>query len=174
MRYTLVFRWRSRWVSPASPFAFPRKLPRALGDSPARRFFGMLLTMLSIASLLDASSELLRSAVVDGFAEADPERDLAKVVVFDRHRGVNATKAFATGFGVRRGAIATTIGHDSHNLAVMGVCDADMLAATRTVVAMNGGIAVVVDGRTVSTVGLPVAGLMSGSELSTAVAESPG
>jgi adenine deaminase len=114
---------------------------------------------------------ILSPTVEDGLLVADKARDLCKVLVFDRHRAVNVARAFAQGFGLARGAIATTIGHDSHNLAVAGMCDADMLAAVDEVVRMNGGIAIVVDGAVIARAELAIAGLMSSSPLETAIAD---
>jgi adenine deaminase len=101
------------------------------------------------------------ATVTNGEAIADPTRDIAKVAVLGRHSGKNCAVAFARGFGLQRGALATTIGHDAHNLCVLGMNDADMLQAVRVVAEANGGIAVVVDGRTRALLELPIAGLMS-------------
>jgi adenine deaminase len=101
------------------------------------------------------------ATVRSGEAVADPSRDIAKVAVLDRHAGEHFSVGFARGFGIQRGALATTIGHDAHNLCALGVNDADMLAAVRAVVDANGGIAVVVDGKTTALLELPIAGLMS-------------
>ena len=65
------------------------------------------------------------------------------------------------GFGLRRGALASSVAHDSHNIVVVGVTDADMAAAVREVVAMGGGIAAAAGGRVAARLPLPVAGLMS-------------
>jgi adenine deaminase len=111
------------------------------------------------------------AAVRDGYAVADAGRDLAKVVVFDRYRGDKIARAFAKGFGVVRGAAATTIGHDAHNLSVIGMSDEDMYAAVRRVQELNGGIVVVVDGRVEAELPLPIAGLMSNGDLDTVVGE---
>jgi adenine deaminase len=113
----------------------------------------------------------LKARVEQGEAVADPERDLAKVVIFDRHRGKSTARAFARGFGIRQGAIATTIGHDSHNLAVLGMADADMLLAAREVENMHGGISVVVEGELLASVPLPIAGLISNRELESVIAQ---
>ena len=109
------------------------------------------------------------AAVRDGYAVADAGRDLAKVVVFDRYRAEKVARAFAKGFGVVRGAAATTIGHDAHNLAVMGMSDEDMYAAVRRVQELNGGIVVVIDGKVEAELPLPIAGLMSNADLDTVV-----
>ena len=118
------------------------------------------------------TDSLEEEAVVrDGYAVADAGKDLAKVVVFDRYRGEKVALSFAKGFGVVRGAAATTIGHDAHNLAVMGMSDEDMYAAVKRVQELNGGIVVVVDGKVEAELPLPIAGLMSNADLDTVVEE---
>ncbi len=100
--------------------------------------------------------------VEDGHAVADPERDLLKIAVIERHNATgNVGVGFVKGFGLERGAIASTVAHDNHNIVVVGASDADMLAAARTVAETDGGQAVVADGETLASVPLPIAGLMS-------------
>ncbi len=103
--------------------------------------------------------------VEDGFAVADPAQDMAKVMVADRHLGQNFTLGFIRGLGIRKGAIATSVGHDAHNLCAAGMNDADMLFAAERVQAANGGMAVVHNGRVLASLDLPVAGLMSDRDL---------
>ena len=114
---------------------------------------------------------VMEATVVDGFAVADPDKDLAKVFVFDRHEGRSAAKAFAAGFGIRKGAIATTSGHDAHNLCVLGVNDRDMYLAVKKAEELNGGIVAVAGGKIEAELPLPIAGLMSNKELDTVVEE---
>jgi adenine deaminase len=98
----------------------------------------------------------------DGFAVADPARDLLKLAVIERHRASGATgRAFVQGLGLRRGAIASSIAHDHHNLIVAGADDVSMLAAARRVGERQGGM-VAADGEEIlAEVPLPLAGLMS-------------
>jgi adenine deaminase len=97
-----------------------------------------------------------------GVAVADPDRDLLKIAVIERHRGTgNVGLGFVRGFGLERGAIASTVAHDNHNIVVVGASDADMMSAARTVAESGGGQAVVADGRLLAHVPLPIAGLMS-------------
>lgn len=103
--------------------------------------------------------------VRDGLAVADPARDLAKVAVIDRHTGTGMSLGFATGFGLSAGAIATTIGHDSHNLCVMGMKDDDMYRTLRRTEELNGGIVCVSGGVVTAEIPLPIAGLMSSGPL---------
>jgi len=100
--------------------------------------------------------------VVDGDKRPDPSRDLVKIAVIERH-GVNGNIAagFVRGFGLKRGAIASTVCHDHHNIAVVGVDYDDMARAANRLGEIEGGFVVVVDGRVLAELALPVAGLMS-------------
>ena len=100
--------------------------------------------------------------IVDGASVADPARDLVKIAIIERH-GKNGNRAvgFVNGFGLKRGAIASTICHDHHNIAVVGVSDADMAVAANRLGEIEGGFVVVADGQVLAEVALPVAGLMS-------------
>jgi adenine deaminase len=92
----------------------------------------------------------------------DPDQDVVKVAVVARH-GVNRNigHGFVKGFGLKRGAIASSVGHDSHNICVVGADDADMAAAVNRLVELQGGFAVVSDGTVRAELALPIAGLMS-------------
>jgi adenine deaminase len=115
---------------------------------------------LSEGSLL-TREVLAEPRVSDGAAVADPDRDIAKVAVLDRHRGRSFSVGFVQGLGLRHGAVATSVGHDAHNLCTAGMDDGDMIAAARHVAQLNGGLAVVRDGRVLASLALPLAGLMS-------------
>jgi adenine deaminase len=98
----------------------------------------------------------------DGLAVSDPSRDLLKIAVVERHKGTgNVGKAFLRGLGLKRGALASSVAHDSHNIIVVGTTDADMKTALEAVVEMGGGLAAVLDSIPVATLPLPIAGLMS-------------
>jgi len=100
--------------------------------------------------------------VVDEAFVADPGRDLQKLAVVERHRATgNVGVSLVSGFGLRRGALATSVAHDSHNIVVLGVDDEDMLLAVVAVAEMGGGLAVVAERRVLATMPLPIAGLMS-------------
>ncbi len=97
-----------------------------------------------------------------GVLLADPQQDIAKVAVFERHRRTGRVGVgFVKGMGIRHGAVASTVAHDSHNLAVVGTNDADMFAAVRALQQAGGGLAVCVDGSIVELLPLPLAGLLS-------------
>jgi adenine deaminase len=104
--------------------------------------------------------------VEDGLAVADVERDILKIAVIERHQGTgNTGLGFVGGFGLKRGAIASSVAHDSHNIIVVGTDDADMMAAAHAVVDMGGGLAAVENGVVRAGLALPIAGLMSDQPL---------
>jgi adenine deaminase len=109
--------------------------------------------------------------VVDGRIVADPERDLAKIAVVERHLGTGRIGlGLVRGFGLRAGALASTIAHDAHNIVVVGMSDADMHHAVLRLAELGGGIAVVADGTVQAELPLPVAGLLSDRPLADVVA----
>lgn len=100
--------------------------------------------------------------VEDGHIAADPERDILKLAVVERHRATgNVGVGLVRGFGLRRGALASSYAHDSHNIVVVGTNDEDMFRAALNVATLQGGLVAAADGRVVASLPLPVAGLMS-------------
>jgi adenine deaminase len=100
--------------------------------------------------------------VADGEAVVDLERDLLKIATIERHHASGTIGlGFISGFGLKRGAIAGSVGHDHHNLIVIGADDASMAHAAQIVIDMGGGLAAVADNRVLGTLALPVAGLMT-------------
>ena len=99
------------------------------------------------------------------FAETNgtaPELDVAKIAVCERHhRTGHIGLGFISGLGLRHGAVASSVSHDSHNLIVVGTDEDDMALAANTVLVMGGGRAVASGGHLLATMGLPIAGLMS-------------
>jgi adenine deaminase len=109
---------------------------------------------------------VLPPPVRDGRLGTDAERDLLKLAVVERHHhsgrlGVGLVK----GFGLKRGALASTVAHDSHNLMLVGVDEEDMVTAASHLVNLGGGLAVVAAGRVLADLPLPVAGLLSTAPL---------
>jgi adenine deaminase len=94
---------------------------------------------------------------------ADPERDVLKLAVVNRYREAAPALAFIAGFGLKRGALASSVAHDSHNVVAVGASDADLARATNAVLAQRGGIAVACDGAA-EVLPLPIAGLMSADD----------
>ena len=98
----------------------------------------------------------------NGVAVADPARDLAKIAVVERHNATGRVgMGFVTGFGLRRGAFASTVAHDAHNMVIVGVNDADMAICARRLIAIEGGLVAAEDGVVPAELPLPVAGLLS-------------
>jgi adenine deaminase len=111
--------------------------------------------------------------VVAGAACADPDRDLAKIAVIERHLGTGRIGlGFVRGLGLQRGAIASTVAHDAHNIVVAGVDDDDMVRAARRLAEIGGGMVAVHDRGVRAELALPVAGLMSAAPAEQVVAES--
>jgi adenine deaminase len=109
-----------------------------------------------------------RVAVRGGEAVADLERDLVKIAVIERHRGTgNVGLGFVRGLGLKRGAIAGSVGHDAHNLTVAGCDDASMMTAARAVDDLGGGLVAAVGEEVLASVPLPIGGLMSDQPVQT-------
>jgi adenine deaminase len=100
--------------------------------------------------------------VRDGLVDSDTSQDVLKTFVFERHHATGSFACgFTKGFGIRAGAMASTVAHDAHNLLVLGASDDDMALAANTLIASGGGSVVVRDGKVLGHVPLPIAGLMS-------------
>ena len=113
---------------------------------------GLILTFRESAALASDATGLL----------PDRDADVIKLAVIERHgKNGNIGRSFVTGFGLKRGAIASSVGHDSHNITVVGADDADMALAVNRLIAMGGGFAVAEGGAITAELALPVAGLMS-------------
>jgi adenine deaminase len=111
--------------------------------------------------------------VEDGFAVADSARDLAKIAVVERHLGTGRIGlGFVRGFGLERGAMASTIAHDAHNIIVVGMEDDDMARAVQRLAEIGGGLVVIADRGVQAELPLPVAGLLSDAPLSEVVEAS--
>ncbi|HHB90719.1 MAG TPA: adenine deaminase [Anaerolineae bacterium] len=98
----------------------------------------------------------------DGLAQADPARDILKMAVIERHmHSGNVGKGFIHGMGLKRGALASSVAHDHHNIVVIGADDTSMMTAARRVAAMGGGLVAAEGDQVLAEVPLPLAGLMS-------------
>jgi len=119
-----------------------------------------------LPNTLITEEEILPVAPRQGAAVSEPDRDLLKMVVIERHRGSGRTGfAFIRGLGLRQGAIASTVAHDSHNLIVVGASDSDMVVAANVLRELGGGMVVVRDGQVTAQLPLPIAGLISNASL---------
>ena len=98
----------------------------------------------------------------NGERHPDPEADILKVCVLSRHgTNRNVGRGFVKGFGLKRGALASSVGHDSHNVIVVGADDADMAVAVNRLIELQGGFVAVLDGQVAGELALPLAGLIS-------------
>ncbi|MDE6880750.1 MAG: amidohydrolase family protein, partial [Oscillospiraceae bacterium] len=96
----------------------------------------------------------------------DSEWDILKIAVIERHKNTHHIGVgYLQGYGLKRGAVATSVSHDSHNIIVVGASEADMAAAANRVTANRGGIVVLESGQVRGEVALPIAGLMSDGSL---------
>jgi adenine deaminase len=147
-----------------------RTQPVAAGDfrlpwsGGGARVIGLVPDQVVTESLVEEPT------VVDGEAVADPDRDLAKIAVIERHLGTGRIGiGFVRGFGLRSGALGSTVAHDAHNIVVVGVDDHDMARAVHRLTELGGGIVVVESSGIRAELPLPVAGLLSDAPLAEVV-----
>jgi adenine deaminase len=125
------------------------------GKGPAR-VIGVVPNQIITKSLQ------LSPKIVEGKVVSDVDRDILKIAVVERHKATgNVGLGLVQGFGLHCGAIASSVAHDSHNIAAVGVSDEDMLAAVLAVKQMGGGLVAVAEGKVLASLPLPVAGLLS-------------
>ena len=151
---------RIRPVS-AGDFAVP------WAEAGQARAIGLVIDQVVTESLV------VEPAVRDGHAVASAERDLAKIAVVERHLATGRVGlGFVSGSGLQRGALASTVAHDAHNLVVVGMTDEDMAFAVTYLAELGGGIVAVEGGRVVAECPLSVAGLLSEAPLDTVIEQS--
>jgi adenine deaminase len=104
--------------------------------------------------------------VLQGEFVPDTTRDILKLVVWERHKGTGKVGVgLLQGLGLKRGAIASTIAHDSHNLVVVGTDDEDIILAVKTIEHIQGGLVIAAKGEILGTLPLPLAGLMTDQDI---------
>ena len=131
------------------------------------RVIGLIPGQIVTASLVE--EPLVRA----GEVLADPARDHAKIAVVERHLGTGRIgRGLVKGFGLERGALATTLSHDAHNLVVVGMSDSAMATAARRLANIGGGIVAVDGGEVLAELPLPVAGILSDAPLAEVVERS--
>ena len=115
---------------------------------------------------------LTREVIVPAELDKSPsgiqiDKDILKIAVIERHRRTGHIGiGFVRGYGIQKGAIASSVAHDSHNIIVVGTNDEDMAVAANSVLGNNGGLSIAQDGKVLSSMALPIAGLMSEMEAS--------
>ncbi len=147
----------------------PRKLKPKDFEIGANRVEGkeVKVRVIGVKEETPKTKELERNLPVqDGIIKQDSEKDIAKIAVVERHKeSGNIGLGFVTGFGFEKGATASTIGHDSHNLLVIGTNNRDMSVATNRLAEVGGGIITVSDAEVQELLELPIGGLMTDTSL---------
>jgi len=111
-----------------------------------------------------------KAKVKEGIILPDVERDILKLVVVERHKATgNIGLGLVKGFGLKRGAMASSIAHDSHNIVAVGVGDEDIFATIKAIERLQGGLVIAAEGQVLSALPLPIAGLLSNEPLETVV-----
>lgn len=142
------------------------KARRVTGEDFVTRGSGPTTAVIGvIPGKIITEKRILSLPYANGVRSIDLAQDIVKVAVVERHgksaAGEGIGRGFVTGFGMKRGAIASSVGHDSHNITVVGVDDADMAVAVNRLGEIEGGFVVAEGGRVIAEIALPVAGLMS-------------
>ncbi|RLD17379.1 MAG: adenine deaminase [Caldiserica bacterium] len=121
---------------------------------------------------LITEEEITEVKTEKGYVVSDPENDILKLFVIERHSASgNIGKGLVKGIGLKKGAIAQTISHDSHNIVVCGVDDESLFEAVLEILKMGGGICCAVKGKVLSKLPLPIAGLMTDEKLDIVVSK---
>ncbi len=159
-----------------------RELPEEIDDAPMRRFMSVApFTVEDLAipaenryhpvigiipGQIVTEKRELEPLIENGQVVPDLDRDLLKLIVVERHQGTgNIGKGLVQGVGLKRGALATSVGHDSHNIIAVGTTDADLYAAVKEVERLGGGLVAMADGEPLAALPLPLAGLLSDQPL---------
>ncbi len=139
-----------------------RMRPLSVKDMELRARSGMARVIELIPGQIETRHSIMEVALRDGLVVSDTERDILKLIVIERHRASgNVGLGLVKGFGLKSGALGSTVAHDSHNLIVVGADDKDILRAAGEIRRMQGGLVVVNKGKTPARLPLPIAGLMS-------------
>ncbi|HOS48881.1 MAG TPA: adenine deaminase [Bacteroidia bacterium] len=123
-------------------------------------------TIIALDGQLITQEETIDATIKDGYLIADPSKDLLKIAVVNRYSEAPVAVAFIKNFGLREGAIASSVAHDSHNIIIVGADDAAMAKAANLIIAERGGLSLVSNSEEM-VIGLPVAGLMSDRDCET-------
>ncbi len=151
---------------PSAGYASPNRFlaPKTgIEDLTVEEGAGKLKVIRAFDGDLVTEKFLTYALVKDGKVVSDVQNDILKITVINRYQPSRPAVAFIQGFGLRCGAMASTVAHDSHNIICVGTNDADMVSVINSLVANKGGVAVT-DGLNLDVLPLPVAGLMSGMD----------
>ena len=144
-------------------------------DIEALKFFASGETELVIELVpgqIITKKRMERVKIRGGVIVPDMERDILKLVVVERHQATgNIGLGLVMGFGLKRGALASSIAHDSHNIVAAGTSDEDIFAAVKEIERLGGGLVVAAGGKVLASLALPIAGLLSDEPLEVVVAK---
>ncbi len=149
-----------------------RKSPKVKGSvriKPLKKDAFLLTSDQPLAKVIQlipdqiVTKKILRKILLKGgVAHPNIEEDILKIVVVERHKATgNVGIGFVQGFGIKKGAIGSSVAHDSHNLVTVGTNDQDILEAVTAIEEMGGGLVAVLNGKVLASLPLPIAGLMS-------------
>src|SRR4030042_2946965 len=155
-----------------SPSIQKRKSPKPKGSvriKPLKKDAFLLRSNQPLAKVIQlipdqiVTKKVIRKILIkDGVAYPNINEDILKIAVVERHKATgNIGIGFVQGFGFKKGAIGSSVAHDSHNLVIVGTNDQDMLKTVEAIQAMGGGLVAVLDGKVLASLSLPIAGLMS-------------
>ncbi|MBX2874438.1 MAG: adenine deaminase [Saprospiraceae bacterium] len=134
--------------------------PKSVAEFAVKAAGQRIQVIRALDGELITQKEEVAAKIVNNKAEADTERDILKLVVVNRYENQPPAIAFISGFGLQRGALASCVAHDSHNIVAVGTNDEDICKAVNLVVAAKGGISIA-NSREEKVLALPVAGIMT-------------
>jgi len=138
-------------------------LPKQVSDFSLKAEGKTIKVIEAIEGELITKELELEPKAEDGFYNSDTEKDILKITVINRYLNKKPAVAFIKGFGLKKGAIASSVAHDSHNVIAIGVNDKDICDAVNALINTKGGIAVN-SGKNIEILPLPVAGIMSNGD----------
>jgi len=157
-------------------FPTPRTTDRSLTDSVNIKPFDIEALRLTPSGGAEPVIEVVPGQIITKklmeklTSIPDIERDILKLVVVERHKATgNIGVGLVRGFGLKRGALASSIAHDSHNIIAVGTSDEDIFTAVKEIERLRGGLVAVGVGKILASLALPVAGLLSDEPLETVV-----
>jgi len=140
--------------------------PFAVGALRLEASAGTMLVIEVVPGQIITRKRLEKVKTAGGAVVPDTTRDILKLAVVERHRATgNIGLGLVSGFGLKRGALASSIAHDSHNIVAVGTSDQDIFLAVREVERLQGGLVVAAGGRVLDSLALPIAGLLSDQPL---------
>ncbi|HEY5123009.1 MAG TPA: adenine deaminase [Ignavibacteria bacterium] len=138
-------------------------LPKQISDFAIKAISGKIKVIEAIEGELITNELDVIPKIIDGYYESDTTNDILKISVINRYLNQKPSVAFIRGFGLKRGAIASSVAHDSHNIIAVGTTDEDICEAVNALINTKGGV-VVNSGGKIEILPLPVAGIMSNED----------